>query len=187
MFMPMRRIHRLARTAHPQKTGMLIDRRLYMPVEIRTATDQDVAAMAAIRAKVWGTEAFWRGRIGRYLTGEHSPQHAQAARQIFVAVEDGAVLGFVAGHRTSRFGFDGELQWIDVVQDRRRSGIAGVLIRKIAVWFVQQSAFRVCVNVAEENFAARGLYAKHGAQPLSEQWLVWDDIRVTLAHVDDAH
>jgi len=158
-----------------------------MSVAIRPASEDDLAAMAFIRAQVWESEAYWLSRIGLYLKGEQSPQHALPLRQVFVAVEDGAVVGFVAGHLTRRYVCDGELQWIDVAKDHRRQGIAGMLISTIAAWFVQQHAFRVCVDVAPENSAARALYVKFGAQPLSEHWLVWQDMRGVTTQSLDAH
>jgi GNAT superfamily N-acetyltransferase len=148
-----------------------------MPIEIRPATEKEIAAMAAIRAQVWETESFWQDRIGRYLAGEYSPQSALPSRTVLVAMDEGEVVGFVAGHLTRRYKCDGELQWIDVARPRRRSGLAGALVVRIAAWFIQRNALRVCVNVAPENSAARGLYGKFGAQPLNEHWLVWEDIR----------
>jgi hypothetical protein len=41
-----------------------------------------------------------------------------------------------------------------------------------------RDATRVCVNVAPENLRARRFYARHGAAPLSEDWMVRDDIAV---------
>jgi hypothetical protein len=35
-------------------------------------------------------------------------------RAAFVAIDDGDLVGFVAGHKTRRLGCDGELQWINV-------------------------------------------------------------------------
>jgi GNAT superfamily N-acetyltransferase len=116
-------------------------------------------------------------RITRYLSGEHSPQHALAPRAAFVAVIDDAVVGLVSGHRTHRYGCDGELQWIDVIEDVRGRGIASKLLTTIAGWFVEQAATRICVNVDPENVAARKFYSKHGAQPLKEHWMVWEDVR----------
>jgi GNAT superfamily N-acetyltransferase len=144
---------------------------------IRPVQDQDVAAMAAIRTRRWESATFWQSRIARYLRGEHSPQPALPPRAAFVAVEDGAVVGFVSGHRTRRYGCDGELQWIDVIEDFRRRGIAGDLLLTIAGWFVEQSALRICVNVDPKNLVARRLYSKYGAQPLNEHWMVWEDVR----------
>jgi ribosomal protein S18 acetylase RimI-like enzyme len=148
-----------------------------MPIAIRPVEERDIAAMAAIRARERETEAFWAPRIAAYLSGEHSPQQALAARAAFVATEGDAMLGFVSGHRTRRYGCDGELQWVNVAEEARGRGIAGMLMERMAEWFVEQGALRVCVNVAPDNVPAVRLYAKHGAKPLNEHWMVWDDVR----------
>src|SRR5579871_517043 len=145
---------------------------------IRSSEEGDIPAMAWIRAQEWESEAFWRERIGGYLQGEHSPQKALAARAAFVAVHEGKVVGFVAGHRTRRHACDGELQWINISKAHRGHGIAGQLLAAMAVWFVRQKAFRICVDVDPKNAPARKLYANYGAQPLHEHWMVWEDIRV---------
>jgi GNAT superfamily N-acetyltransferase len=148
-----------------------------MPIVFRPTEDRDIAAMAMIRASDWETEAFWKIRMGLYLSGMHSPQQALPARAAFVAEDDGIVVGLVAGHRTRRYGCDGELQWINVDEKRRGKGIAGALIKTIAAWFAEQKAFRVCVNVDSRNAAARRLYTKYGAKPLNDHWMVWEDVR----------
>jgi len=167
-----------------------------MAVRVRPAEDRDIAAMAALRAQEWETAAFWEARIGRYLRGEHSPRQALRARALFVAVghskdhgkhhgenagANGKVVGFVAGHRTRRYACDGELQWINVDQEERGQGVARALLTALAAWFVQQDALRVCVNVDPHNTVAHGLYAKFGAQPLNDHWMIWEDIRLMTA------
>lgn len=137
--------------------------------------------MAAIRASGSHSQEFWRDRIARYLSGEHNPQQALPERTVFVAVVDDSVVGFVAGHRTRRFGCDGELQWIDVAEDHRQQGIAGQLMMRIGAWFVGQDLHRVCVNVSAENTSARNLYRRFGAVALSEQWMVWEDAAAMAA------
>ncbi len=134
--------------------------------------------MASIRAQEWETEAFWRERIGSYLRREHSPQKALAGRAAFVAVHHGEVVGLVAGHRTRRYECQGELQWINVRGDHRGQGIAGTLLLAIAGWFVEQEAFRICVDVNPKNGHARVFYATYGARPLNNHWMVWEDVRV---------
>src|ERR1700758_3272629 len=146
---------------------------IIMPIRVRRVEEADIASMATLRAREWGTRAFWQARIEQYLRGEHSPQKTLPARTAFVAEENGAVVGFVSGHQTSRYGCDGELQWINVAKEHRGRGIAGTLLETVAGWFVQQQAPRVCVNVDPRNAAACGLYKKFGAQPLREHWLVW--------------
>lgn len=133
--------------------------------------------LAKIRAQTWETESFWTDRVGRYLQGTYSPQKAMAARAMFVAVEEKKLIGFVAGHRTTRFKCDGELQWIDVDEDHRGRGIGYALMGRIGTWFVDQGATRICVNVDPANVPARVLYARCGARPLNEQWMIWDDAR----------
>ncbi len=151
-------------------------------VMIRAAEVADVPAMAAIRAQEWETQACWERRIGNYLRGEIGAQQAlQGHAAVFVAVREGAVIGFIAGHRTKRFGCDGELEWIDVVAAHRRQGIAGQLIVALAGWFVEEKALRVCIDVKPTNTAARGLYAKFGAVDLKPNWMVWEDLRVAVS------
>jgi len=146
------------------------------PIEVRTATAADVAEMARIREA--GGLPDDAERMARYLAGEHHPQHALAPRVIFVAEQGGRMIGYVAGHRTTRFGCDGELQWIFVLPDHRGSGAADLLLDRLAAWFIGEGARRVCVDVVPENTRARRFYHRHGAQTLHRYWLVWPDIAV---------
>ena len=148
-----------------------------MPLTIRPAEIRDAIAMAAIRVRNWETQEYWEARIGRYLNVEQSPKEALSDRAAFVAVEGRTIVGFVAGHRTRRYRCSGELQWIDVAAERRRHGIAGLLLVAMAEWFAEQKALRVCVNVEPGNAVARALYEKYGARTFHEYWMVWEDIR----------
>jgi ribosomal protein S18 acetylase RimI-like enzyme len=156
-----------------------------MPTVIRPATSSDIAAMAALRAQTWGSEPYWKERIGLYLSGELSPQKALAPRVAFLAVDGDFAVGLVAGHQTQRFGYKGELEWIDVSKERRGQGIADALLAAMAAWFVEQKALRVCVNVAPDNAAALRFYAKHGAVPLKQHWMAWNDIGMALRNAAD--
>jgi GNAT superfamily N-acetyltransferase len=115
--------------------------------------------------------------MGRYLAGDHHPQFALAERVIYVAEDSEGVIGFVAGHLTKRFECDGELQWIYVLPAWRSTGVASGLLRRLAEWFLQKNACRICVNAERENATARRFYERHGAENLNEHWLVWPDIR----------
>ena len=90
----------------------------------REASLADVGRLARIRAAVWGTEQYWRDRIGGYMRGELHPQQALAPRVILVAEDEPDIAGLIAGHLTRRYGCDGELEWLDVVAERRRTGVA---------------------------------------------------------------
>ena len=138
--------------------------------------------MARIRAADPQTAEAWTARISAYLAGEHHPQHALLPRLSYVALDGDAVVGYIAGHLSRRYGCAGELQWINVTPEQRGTGVAGELLRLLAKWFVKQKAFRICVNVEPANTTARRFYAKHGAEKLNEQWLVWNDIRTALSN-----
>jgi len=137
--------------------------------------------MARIRAGEWGTEEYWRVRISRYLDRELHPQQALLPRVIYVALEGDSLVGFIAGHLTRRYACDGELEWINVIRERRGSVVASELLRLLAAWFAKQKASRICVDVDPANTTARRFYMRHGADNLNEHWLVWNDIKVVLA------
>lgn len=142
----------------------------------RRSISTDVLPMACIRAREWGGLECWRTRIAGYLEGEIRPRHALAPRRCYVVVEESSVVGFVAGHLTRRYGCEGELEWINVIAERRGSGVASELLRRLAGWFVEQKAFRVCVDVDPSNTTGRAFYTRHGAERLNAHWLVWNDI-----------
>jgi ribosomal protein S18 acetylase RimI-like enzyme len=146
----------------------------------REARNDDVPAMASIRAAEWGTQEYWMERIPAYLRGESDPQHARKTRVGYVACDDSGVVGFITGHLTSRHGCNGELQWINVAQAYRGSEMASELLHLIAKWFVGNKSLKVCVDVEPTNLSARKFYRKHGAVDLNPHWLVWNDIGVVL-------
>ena len=133
--------------------------------------------MAQIRSAERVTDEYWKTRIQRYMRGEHDPQKALKPRMLYVALQNSAVVGFIAGHLTRRYECDGELQWINVMEVERNTGIATALLRLLAQWFVSQHAFKICVDVDPENIVARNFYIRHGATELNRHWLVWNDIR----------
>jgi len=142
----------------------------------RSAEPGDIAAMARIRASEWGEPHYWEYRIAGYLAGQLNPGQARAPRTCFVAVDESTVIGFAAGHLTTRYSCDGELQWINVINDSRKSGVGSELLRLMASWFVEHEAFRICVDVEPNNAIARAFYTRHGAAQLNKHWLVWTNI-----------
>src|SRR5262245_54255412 len=155
---------------------MTRDRFQPKPIAYREARNADLDQLARLRADEWGSESYWGERILGYLRGTHHPQQALAPRVVLVASRDHTLVGFIAGHLTRRYDCDGELEWLNVASEARRSGVAGALLRLLASWFAGQGAKRVCVDVDPENGPARGFYRKHGAQDLNPHWLVWPGI-----------
>jgi GNAT superfamily N-acetyltransferase len=150
------------------------------PVQYRLAEKSDIPAMARIRAAEWETEEYWTVSISRYLSCEQHPQQALMPRTSYVALEGDSLVGFIAGHLTRRYSCDGELEWINVIPERRGTAIASELLRHLAAWFSQQNAKRICVDVEPANTTARRFYMRHGARDLNKHWLVWDDIAFVL-------
>lgn len=114
-------------------------------------------------------------RMARYLRGEHHPQLALPPRRMWVAWDGAVPAGYVAGHLSRRFACDGELQWIYVVERYRRQRVASTLLLRLAGWFEEHSARRICVNVGDES--ARPFYRATGALDLQPHWMVWTDMR----------
>ena len=151
-----------------------------LTITYRKVEGSDIPAMARVRAAEWETEEYWLRRITAYLDGELDPQRALKPRIGYVASEGDSIVGFVAGHLTERHSCDGELEWINVIPERRGTELAAELLRLLAAWFVAQKALRVCVDVEPTNTVARRFYKRHGAEDLKPHWLVWPDIRVVL-------
>ena len=80
------------------------------------------------------------------MRGEPDPQKALKPRMVYVALQNWAVVGFIAGHLTRRYECDGELQWINVIAEQRNTGVAAALLRLLAQWFTSQHAFEMSVD-----------------------------------------
>ena len=146
----------------------------------RKSQDGDIPAMAEIRAGDWGTEEYWRERIHNYLTHKLHPREALMPRVSFVCVDGERIAGLIAGHLTQRFGCAGELEWISVRPEYRGRGVASQLLRRLAKWFIENGALKVCVDVEPNNTIARRFYASHGAIDLKPHWMIWKNITAAL-------
>lgn len=150
-------------------------------ITYRAATLADVPAMALCRVSDPGVGAADH-RMAAYLEGKHHPQDALAPRAAFVALQDGRVVGYVAGHRSRRFECDGEVQYLYVARELRRRGVATKLLRLLAQWFHENGATKICVNVDPDSQPAVPFYVSNGASPIGVYWYVWNDIHAALAH-----
>jgi len=152
---------------------------LYRDIAFRVATSDDVAAMIKCRLsdpyfEAAGTED---PRMVAYLDGQHHPQQALAPRVAYVALASGEVIGYVAGHLTTRHECAGELQHLFVMPAVRRRRIGTALLKLLAKWFQEQAAQKICVAIANDSPAeARPFVEALGAVPLRRHWHAWDDI-----------
>jgi ribosomal protein S18 acetylase RimI-like enzyme len=141
----------------------------------REATNPDIPLLAKIRGDDAETRAFWNNRITGYMNLTHHPQHALDTRVIYLACADEAIIGFIAGHLTKRYNCEGELQWINVIDEYQNRGIASALVKLLANWFIDQRSYKICVDPG--NVIVRNFYKKNGAEDLNTHWMFWEDIR----------
>jgi GNAT superfamily N-acetyltransferase len=144
---------------------------------VRVATTADVPAMAACRLTDPAAGPA-DPRMAAYFDGHHHPQQALLPRIGYVALADGTVIGYIAGHRTTRDGCAGEVQYLFVAPEYRRRGIATLLLRSLAQWFGEAAARKVCVCVDADSPAAKPFYESVGAVPFKKLWYEWDNISV---------
>src|SRR6185437_8536424 len=112
-------------------------------LRFRSAEQADITAMANLRVREGGTEAYWGERIAAYLAGAHHPQHALPPRIAYVAECEGHVVAFIAGHLSPRWDCQGELQSLNPSAEPPRRGRAVTLLRLLAKWFATHVAQRI--------------------------------------------
>ena len=146
-------------------------------VHFRKATSADVAAMAACQSADPANGA--NPRMAAYFERQHHPQRALFPRVGYVAVANGEVIGYIAGHLTTRHDCEGEIQYLFVAPAQRRHGVATALLRLLAHWFQKQGAHRVCVAIAADSPPEAGPFHESvGAAPIKKHWYAWEDIAV---------
>ena len=141
----------------------------------REATSADIAAMATCRLHDADGGAV-DDRMAAYFDGLHHPQQALPPRVGYVAIAEDSVIGYIAGHLTRRYGYDGEVQYLYVAPEHRRRGVASALLRLLVGWFQEQSVTRVCVNANPDSPPAVPFYTSQGAAALNRYWYAWEDV-----------
>ena len=163
------------KAAHGEIMATSEPRSSFASLRYREATSADVLAMERCRASDVAAGPA-DPRMAAYLDGQHHPQQALAARTAFVALDGAIVVGYIAGHATTRHGCAGEVQYLYVARSYRRAGVATQLLECLARWFEGQGIRRVCVNADVDSAGAVPFYVAHGASPLNSYWCIWNDI-----------
>ncbi|MBW4038241.1 MAG: GNAT family N-acetyltransferase [Acidobacteria bacterium] len=144
--------------------------------EIRAATVKDAAQIAHVHVASW--RSTYRGIVpDASLDGLDEAARTEdwrgwlgSAAIVFVAVEDGRVVGFVAGgsNREAEEAYDAELYTIYLLQEYQRRGIGAALLRTLAAR-MQREGFRGMVVWVLETEASVGFYLGSGAVRLREK------------------
>ena len=120
---------------------------------VRTATPEDVPAVARLEAECLGQDAWSEGLVAEGVRG------ALPTVTYLVAERDGVVVGHAV---TSAAGDIAELQRIAVDDGHRRSGVASALLGGVVEAARRTEADRLLLEVREDNRGALSFYAAAG-------------------------
>ena len=161
-------------------------------IDIRRATKDDAEASARVRVGCWRTT--YRGLIpDAYLDAMDVGASTQlwdrvlsappGTTSVFVADEDGDVVGFAAGNmlKEPRYALDAELSAAYVREGRQRAGVGSRLVAAIARAQQANGAHGLIVWVIAGNKGARAFYEGLGATLLVEQPFEWDGMPLVEA------
>ncbi len=127
---------------------------------IGPAGADDVAAVAALELVALGDDAWSAGLVEQGITGQLPTVHYLVSR------EDALVTGYVV---VSVAGEVAELQRIAVDPDRRRGGLASLLLAEVVRLARADGAERLLLEVREDNAGALGFYSARGFAELARR------------------
>lgn len=117
-------------------------------MNLRPATPEDIPALTALEAELFGDDAWSEASVGSELEGP--------GRHAVVAVEGDGVVGYAV---TMRAGDLADLQRIAVHPECQRKGIARALLAEVLAQARDEGASRVLLEVSAVNAAALAFYA----------------------------
>jgi GNAT superfamily N-acetyltransferase len=155
-----------------------------MKISIATINDIEVLTRVEIESKsksipqlIEGFEVDHDARLHRWQTwfGGRSPQTSLPERIAFKALTGDQIVGYIAGHLTTRYNLDTEIQSFYVLKEYQRKGVGSALLMAFVNWLKKNNATTLCVGIARQN-PYQAFYLKHGGKYLNEHWIWWDDL-----------
>lgn len=132
-------------------------------IQIRKAVNLDFDAIARIQARTMvasdhyvnslDEEAEFQRlfpRVTGYFERTHNPGYSLAARAIYLVVHKKQIIGFVAGHCSTRMKCTAELPWIFVLPQWQRKGVGTSLLQPLKQWFQKHKSTKVIVDAPPE-------------------------------------
>src|SRR6476619_1538810 len=133
---------------------------------IRTATDHDAHAVAALERGNLGIDAWSEGLVAEAVGGRLPTIH------VLVAEVDGAVVG----HAVASIVVDvAELQRIAVTAAHRRTGLASELLAAVVALAAEGGAESLLLEVREDNAGALAFYAERGFTEIARRRRYYND------------
>jgi L-amino acid N-acyltransferase YncA len=143
---------------------------------IRPAVEADAGSIAHVHIASW--RSTYSGVVpDEYLAGLDETVRAVNWREwlglgvpVFVAVQDGLVVGFISGGpiRKSIEDYDAELFTIYLLEQSQRRGIGSALLRRLAESLVAGGFKKLAVWVLEDN-QSYSFYERSGARRVSSK------------------
>lgn len=122
-----------------------------MSASVRAAREDDIAAVTALEAELFGPDAWSRSSVAEELTGPR--------RRAVVAELEGRLAGYAVGLLADDLV---DLQRIAVAPPYQRRGVALTLLADLLSRAREDGAVRMLLEVEEANAAALGLYTRAG-------------------------
>src|SRR5450432_2504837 len=149
-------------------------------VLIRTATEKDAEAISHVHVESWRTT--YAGIVpASYLDGLNQAERVPVWREwlslelhpnvlVFVAVEDGEVVGFIGGGpiREPVLSYDAELFAIYLLKRSQGKGTGTALLKALASSLAGRGFMSMAVWALESGSSSR-FYAKSGAVPIASK------------------
>ncbi|HLN77579.1 MAG TPA: ribosomal protein S18-alanine N-acetyltransferase [Nocardioidaceae bacterium] len=120
-------------------------------MRLRPATPDDVPALAALEAELFGADAWSEAAVMGEVEGP--------GRDAVVAVDGGRALGYAV---IMGAGDVADLQRIAVAADHQRQGVARALLDEVLAHAAGDGADRMLLEVSTANAAALAFYAAAG-------------------------
>lgn len=138
---------------------------------IRAATLLDAPAIARVHVSSW--RSTYRGLLpDEYLESLSELGYSErwkrvitdGSTRIFVADEDGEVIGFASGgrERAGEAGYEGELYAIYVIEPAQRRGLGRELVRAVVGGLRELGLADMIIWVLRDNQGARSFYERLG-------------------------
>jgi GNAT superfamily N-acetyltransferase len=146
-----------------------------MNILIANETDTDALTQVEIESKkqsipecIEDFEIDYDSRAYRWKTyfAAQSPQSSKPERIVLKAVEKGKIVGYIAGHLTTRYEMDAEIQSFYILKPYQRTGIGTALLGRFIDWLASKGSKSLCVGIASNN-KYKAFYLKHGGLTLT--------------------
>ncbi|MBP1046540.1 GNAT family N-acetyltransferase [Enterococcus sp. BWM-S5] len=150
-------------------------------ISVRSVQDTDYPELMAIENQIWTTE---NSPIVHHYDNVADYQERMGEKQVFVAVLNGQVIGFIDVHHPTPLPSHRQ-QWmlgIGVHPDFQSSGAGGLLLQHLKTIAPDHGIHKISLRVMGTNTAAIAFYKKNG---FIQEGLLKDEFYMNGSYCDD--